>query len=517
MGALAPIVALLFALLGTECLAGRELVRLPELSCEPSAPTCFEEARKLLGTATDPLSPFSDFRRALPPVTEVLPRGNSRSMSFVPPRRAPGAVVLIHGLWGSTEQFRHTAEELSRQGLAVIVVTLPGHGGQWERGKEVRAEDWLEETRRAVRLAAALGEKVIIGGQSTGGMLSIMAALDRKNPVNGVVLLEPAIRVETKLTLGSCVGRQFVDQAGDVPKLTRKFIDLDPCRLPMPIFFSLGCEVSKLRDLALERYLAHALRDVEGGRVSDDELSRELGELVQLPAVLIDNPRDEIVSSRDNQRFLEGLKKTAPFVASAEVPVLSHGALSPERLGFGTGVVDVLKRATRSDEQRASIARAAELEASYRRVRVQFLLRRAWLKGLDPKGQGELWPFETKESLSEFSFFVSGALLKIAESKQRCEDTAWCAKVSRWEKKKDQALARLEAKIWNNAHLSRILFLGSEEVEWSQWLKAESTPAAIRDARAAIREFHAELEDVNAELDADAGEAAQRLRGLLER
>ena len=43
-------------------------------------------------------------------------------------------------------------------GLNAIALSLAGHGAQVPLGREVRYEDWLIETSRAVRLARALGE-----------------------------------------------------------------------------------------------------------------------------------------------------------------------------------------------------------------------------------------------------------------------------------------------------------------------------------------------------------------------
>jgi pimeloyl-ACP methyl ester carboxylesterase len=449
MSAIRLITLVTASLLSLKSFAGMDLVRLPDLTCEPAKPECFQKAKEFLQTSTDPIHPFTAYDQDGNVLKNKLYKtyaGNPRSMSYVPRHRALGSVVLIHGLWGSTEQFSETAVALARQGYAVILVTLPGHGGQWERGKEVRAEDWLEETRRAIKLASALGDKVIIGGQSTGGMLAVMSALDHRNQVDGMVLMEPAVHVQAHLTFATCAARHIVDQAADVPELTKAIAKMDPCTFPAPVFLNLGCEVHHLRDIAIRKYLDDAREDVYGNRLSDEELSKELGELIKVPTFLYTNNGDKVVSNRDNLQLLGSLLKNQKDVGVA-VLTKNHGTTSPENAEFSDRVLDVLKAAYSSPAKTKEIEKISALKKDLNFIDSIKSMRTDWVGGLVYNEKNPLGPFKDAVSLFLFKHYMNGPWFATNNFPACIEAKAdqkpdYCDAVANWnEARKTQSIA----------------------------------------------------------------------------
>ena len=88
------------------------------------------------------------------------------------------AVVLIHGLTDSPYYMRAIAERFFPAGANVVLPLLPAHGliepdEAFEDGD--LAEKWKATARHAVDVATLLGDRVSVGGLSTGGALSVYA------------------------------------------------------------------------------------------------------------------------------------------------------------------------------------------------------------------------------------------------------------------------------------------------------------------------------------------------------
>jgi pimeloyl-ACP methyl ester carboxylesterase len=110
-------------------------------------------------------------------------------LHYVEQGRGP-ATVLIHGLGGFAESWRHNIPELARHGR-VIALDLPGSG---RSGKPRRAYT-LEFLANALdRLLQALGvDRVHLVGHSLGGAVAARYALDRPGRVERLALLGAAV------------------------------------------------------------------------------------------------------------------------------------------------------------------------------------------------------------------------------------------------------------------------------------------------------------------------------------
>lgn len=111
-----------------------------------------------------------------------------------------GACLLIHGFTGSPWDMRPLGEALSRAGIAVHGVRLPGHGTTPAAMLEARAPDWLLACDNA--LARLPGRRVAVAGLSMGALLALVLAARHPTRVAGVAALAPAVRFRDR-TLNS--------------------------------------------------------------------------------------------------------------------------------------------------------------------------------------------------------------------------------------------------------------------------------------------------------------------------
>lgn len=104
-------------------------------------------------------------------------------------------VLLFHGFTATTVEVRGLAEYLHQQGLAVSAPLLPGHGTMPEDLLPVTWKDWIETAERAYLDVAGKHQKVIVCGESLGGLLSLYLAAHYQQ-ILGVVLYAPAVKVK---------------------------------------------------------------------------------------------------------------------------------------------------------------------------------------------------------------------------------------------------------------------------------------------------------------------------------
>lgn len=102
-------------------------------------------------------------------------------------------ILLIHGLSGTPHEMRHVAERLNRQGYTVSCPQLAGHCGTYDDLKAVRWQDWLASVERALLALGERCDKVIVGGLSTGAILSLHLAAKMPSRVHGLALLAPTL------------------------------------------------------------------------------------------------------------------------------------------------------------------------------------------------------------------------------------------------------------------------------------------------------------------------------------
>jgi esterase/lipase len=123
-----------------------------------------------------------------------------RPKFFFYPEPTPKVCLFFHGFTAAPYQFEPLGKALFEAGYNVLIPLQPGHGvaGKWDKDNppplpsEIEiyqqfALSWLE-------VAQKLGDKVIVGGLSTGGNLAAWLALERPQKIERSLLFAPSLR-----------------------------------------------------------------------------------------------------------------------------------------------------------------------------------------------------------------------------------------------------------------------------------------------------------------------------------
>ncbi len=95
--------------------------------------------------------------------------------------------LLLHGFSSTPEEMRPLGEYLSSQGYSVLGMRLSGHGTQPADLAHTRWSDWLIDVEDGLSILTSTCQRVILIGQSMGGMIALVAAA--RFAVQGVVTL----------------------------------------------------------------------------------------------------------------------------------------------------------------------------------------------------------------------------------------------------------------------------------------------------------------------------------------
>lgn len=102
-------------------------------------------------------------------------------------------VLLLHGLCGTPAEMRFVAGNLARNGYTVHCPQLAGHGGSEADIKASRWQDWYRSAEAALDELRKECDVIVVGGLSTGAVLSLMLASNHPDTVHGTVLFAPTL------------------------------------------------------------------------------------------------------------------------------------------------------------------------------------------------------------------------------------------------------------------------------------------------------------------------------------
>lgn len=110
------------------------------------------------------------------------------------PPGATSAALLVHGFTGTPWEMRLFGEELAIAGIASLAIRLPGHGTSPEDLAKKRWEDWYDAVQVGYTILRKDYASIYGIGMSTGCLL--LLAVARTNPMNGLVLFSPYLRIQ---------------------------------------------------------------------------------------------------------------------------------------------------------------------------------------------------------------------------------------------------------------------------------------------------------------------------------
>lgn len=121
--------------------------------------------------------------------------GNAERLVRHAPGRTPVAILYIHGYGASRANGEATIAPLAEaMGANTWYLRLPGHGTgpeQMDQHAEVTFDQYLDEALLGLAIARQLGERVVIAGSSTGGLLATWLAAQHPDQVDALILGSP--------------------------------------------------------------------------------------------------------------------------------------------------------------------------------------------------------------------------------------------------------------------------------------------------------------------------------------
>ncbi|MFT2092372.1 alpha/beta hydrolase [Paraglaciecola sp. 2405UD69-4] len=108
-------------------------------------------------------------------------------------------MVLFHGLSDSPFYFRSIAKAVYQEGFNVVVALLPGHGKidpDADMEDSELADRWRSHIAKVTAISEQLGDKIYLGGFSTGGALATEYILQHPEKVSGLTLFSGALALD---------------------------------------------------------------------------------------------------------------------------------------------------------------------------------------------------------------------------------------------------------------------------------------------------------------------------------
>ena len=102
-------------------------------------------------------------------------------------------VLLIHGMCGTPTEMRYVANGLARAGYTVHCPQISGQCGSAANVKASTWQDWYACAERALDELRLECDVVIVGGLSSGAVISLLLAANRPHDVQGIALFAPTL------------------------------------------------------------------------------------------------------------------------------------------------------------------------------------------------------------------------------------------------------------------------------------------------------------------------------------
>ncbi len=195
------------------------------------------------------------------------------------------AVLLCHGFTGNPSSLRPWAEAIAAAGHTVSLPRLPGHGTSWREMSRTRWEDWYATLDAAFTALRPTASVVVVAGLSMGGALALQLAEDHGTDVDGLVLVNPAVRI-------------------DDPRLKA----LPVLRWLVPWLPPVGNDINKpgVTEDAYDRIPPHSLSSMLAGYRG---VVARLAEVKQ-PLLVFRSSRDHVVPATSSATIMAGISST---------------------------------------------------------------------------------------------------------------------------------------------------------------------------------------------------------------
>ena len=231
------------------------------------------------------------------------------------PGSPDGAVLLLHGLFGTPNELHVLGGQLAAGGYTVRIPLLPGRGASASALDALCWDDWMDAAIEEFDALAATHARVAVGGLSAGGTMAIALALRR--PVAALLLFAAALTLRHRATILAPylwrVVRRWPRATGPLGAPGR--YERVPVRAVGELVHGMRGVRGRLGDVAAPALIAHSLDDPLVPVSSARQLARELGGPVEL--LLLDGGVHAITADGDRDRLgaagLAHLRRYAPL------------------------------------------------------------------------------------------------------------------------------------------------------------------------------------------------------------
>ena len=209
-------------------------------------------------------------------------------------------VLLIHGLGGTPAEMRLVANGLARAGHTVSCPQLAGHGGTEADLKAATWQDWYAGVKAALEDISGQCDAVIVGGLSTGAVLSLLLAANHPEKVQALALFSPTLWLS---------GRQIPWYVPLFRIVSNKFL-ANLFNFPLPLH--VGIKDRRIRDFLLATLASDSGSRLAAGTPGGAVLERRrlaavvtrLVAGIAQPALII-HAREDGYAGLDNAMYLQ--------------------------------------------------------------------------------------------------------------------------------------------------------------------------------------------------------------------
>ena len=127
-------------------------------------------------------------------------------------KKASCVAVVFHGLFQSPKDMQTIINYFYEKQCNVVAPLLQGHWRKDTRSfYKINHDTWKEQGLNTLKAASQMGEKIILVGHSTGGLLALSLALEQAKAYNikGLVLFSPALKLTTHVRLFAKYGSRL--------------------------------------------------------------------------------------------------------------------------------------------------------------------------------------------------------------------------------------------------------------------------------------------------------------------
>lgn len=217
------------------------------------------------------------------------------------PGSAHGAVLLLHGLFGTPNELHVLGGQLARAGYSVRIPLLAGRGSSAAELDRLCWEDWMGDAVRDFDALAARHARVAVGGLSAGGTMALELALRR--PAACLLLYAAALSLRYRVTALAPYLWRVVPRwpRATAPAGAPGRYDRVPVRAVGELVTGMRRVRSRLGEIRSPALVAHATADAVVPVSSAHRLAAELGGPTEL--LILESTVHAITADVDRERL----------------------------------------------------------------------------------------------------------------------------------------------------------------------------------------------------------------------